>query len=102
KRAFLELNERQRARGERTFVNARNAAAGSLRQLDPRLSAARPLTFFAYGIGATDGYAPPPTHSALLDFLQALRFRVVAERRVASGVQGLLEYYREIGERRAQ
>ena len=102
KRDFAALNERQRARGEKTFVNARNAAAGSLRQLDPRLTAARPLTFFAYGIGATEGYEPPPTHSALLDHLRELRFRVVDERRVVQGVEGLLAYYRDMGARRAE
>jgi DNA ligase (NAD+) len=102
KSAFVALNERQRDKGERTFVNARNAAAGSLRQLDPRLTAARPLTFFAYGIGAAEGYEPPTRHSELLDFLHAMRFRVVAERRVVRGVQGLLGYYRELGSRRAQ
>jgi DNA ligase (NAD+) len=102
KRAFAQLNERQSARGERTFVNARNAAAGSLRQLDPKLTAARPLTFFAYGIGATEGYEPPGRHSELLDFLHGLRFRVAPERRVVRDMTGLLGYYREIGEQRAR
>ncbi|MCC6531928.1 MAG: NAD-dependent DNA ligase LigA [Burkholderiales bacterium] len=97
KRAFAELNARQQARGERSFVNARNAAAGSLRQLDPRLTAARPLTFFAYGIGAADGYALPATHSAVLDYLEEQCFRVAAQRRVVQGACGLLAYYREIG-----
>ena len=101
KRAFAQLNERQSERGERTFVNARNAAAGSLRQIDPKLTAARPLTFFAYGIGATEGFEPPARHSELLEFLHQLRFRVAPERRVVCGVEGLLGYYREIGERRA-
>ncbi|MPZ42908.1 MAG: NAD-dependent DNA ligase LigA [Betaproteobacteria bacterium] len=102
KRSFAQLNERQSERGERTFVNARNAAAGSLRQLDPKLTAARPLTFFAYGIGATEGYEPPAKHSDLLEFLHELRFRVAPERRVVRGVEGLLGYYREIGEQRAE
>jgi DNA ligase (NAD+) len=102
KRAFAALNERQRAREERTFVNARNAAAGSLRQLDPRLTAARPLTFFAYGIGAAEGFEAPPTHAALLDWLHALRFRVAPERRVVQGAEGLLAYYAEVGAQRAQ
>jgi DNA ligase (NAD+) len=101
KRAFAELNERQRARGERPFVNARNAAAGSLRQLDPRLTAARPLTFFAYGIGAAEGYELPATHAALLDALHKARFRVAAERALVQGVDGLLAYYAEIAARRA-
>ena len=102
KRAFAQLNERQLAHDEKTFVNARNAAAGSLRQLDPRLTALRPLTFYAYGIGACEGFNVPPTHSRLLDFLQTQRFRVSAERRVTRGVDGLLAYYAEIGARRTQ
>jgi len=101
KRAFTELNARQQARGEKSFVNARNAAAGSLRQLDPRLTAARPLTFFAYGLGATDGFDVPDTHSAVLDLLAEQRFRVATQRRVARGASGLLEYYHWIGGMRA-
>jgi DNA ligase (NAD+) len=100
KPAFAALNERQRARGERTFVNARNAAAGSLRQLDPRLTAARPLTFFAYGIGASEGFEAPTTHAALLEWLEVARFPVAPERSVVQGAEGLLGYYRFIGERR--
>ena len=101
KRAFADLNARQQARGEKSFVNARNAAAGSLRQLDPRLTATRPLTFFAYGLGATDGFDVPDTHGAVLDYLADQRFRVATERRVARGAAGLLEYYRWIGGLRA-
>lgn len=101
KRAFAELNARQQARGEKTFVNARNAAAGSLRQLDARLTAARPLTFFAYGIGATEGLDLRATHAEVLDFLEQQRFRVAPERRVVQGADGLLGYYRQIGEQRA-
>ena len=100
KRAFAELNRRQQARGEKTFVNARNAAAGSLRQLDARLTAARPLTFFAYGVGAVEGNWPASTHSALLDSLEALSFPVAHERAVVAGADGMLEYYRRIGARR--
>ncbi len=102
KRAFAELNRRQQERGERTFVNARNAAAGSLRQLDARLTAARPLTFFAYGVGAVEGHELPSTHSALLDYLETLSFPVARERKVVTEAEGMLEYYREIGERRAE
>jgi len=101
KRAFAELNARQQERGEKTFVNARNSAAGSLRQLDAKLTAARPLTFFAYGIGTTQGYDVPDTHAEVLDFLDRQRFRVAPERRVVRGAEGLLGYYRYIGERRA-
>lgn len=100
KAAFAELNARQLARGEKTFVNPRNAAAGALRQLDPRNTAARPLTFFAYGIGTVEGLATPRTHSALLDYLAERRFPVAAEREVVRGASGLLGYYGKIGERR--
>ena len=99
---FAKLNARQLERGEKAFVNARNAAAGSLRQLDPRMTAARPLTFFAYGIGACEGFDAPARHSQLLDYLETQRFRVAAERRTVSGASGLIAYYREIGERRAK
>jgi DNA ligase (NAD+) len=101
RREFAALNARQQDKGEKTFVNARNAAAGSLRQLDPRMTAARPLTFFAYGIGATAGLELPPTHSALLDLLEDMHLPVTSERRTVVGAQGLLDYYRGIGERRA-
>jgi DNA ligase (NAD+) len=102
KRSFAALNARQQERGEKTFVNARNAAAGSLRQLDARLTAARPLTFFAYGVGAIEGFELPATHSAVLDLLERQRFRVAPERRVVRGAQGLLDYYRHVGDMRAE
>jgi DNA ligase (NAD+) len=102
KRSFAELNARQEARGEKTFVNPRNAAAGALRQLDPRITASRPLTFFAYGIGAAEGFALPGTHSALLDYLDAQHFRVAAERRMVKGAAGLISFFQDIGARRAQ
>jgi DNA ligase (NAD+) len=76
KRDFQRLNQRQQERGEKIFVNARNSAAGSLRQLDPRLTAARPLTFFAYGIGATEGVRPFTTHAETMNWLEDLRFPV--------------------------
>ena len=100
KKDFAKLNERQAARGEKLFVNPRNAAAGSLRQLDSKLTAERPLTFFAYGIGTVEGAGPPPTHAALMDWLQALRLPVTRERRMVSGVDGLLDFYQQIGARR--
>jgi DNA ligase (NAD+) len=100
KKDFLAMNKRQEELGEKIFVNPRNAAAGSLRQLDPRLTATRPLTFFAYGIGATDNFAAPLTHSALMNELETMRFPVARERKVVSGVQGMLDYYRDLGEKR--
>jgi DNA ligase (NAD+) len=100
KKDFAAMNKRQEALGEKIFVNPRNAAAGSLRQLDPRLTATRPLTFFAYGIGATEGFAVPPTHSALMDALEKMHFPVSAQRGTVRGEQGLLGYYRKLGELR--
>ena len=103
KRDFERLNAAQAARGEKAFVNPRNAAAGALRQLDPKMTAKRKLTFFAYGTGAVE-WGPrekaPTTHAGMLDFLADLRLPVTRERGVVHGLEGLLEYYRRIGERR--
>ncbi|WP_290873589.1 NAD-dependent DNA ligase LigA [Aquabacterium sp.] len=102
---FERLNERQRERGEKTFVNPRNAAAGAVRQLDPAIAAQRPLSFFAYGLGEVQGWAIPPTHSGLLDALAAFGLPVCAERTVAhgaSGAQGLVAFHQAMGARRDQ
>jgi DNA ligase (NAD+) len=101
KRDFLEQNRVQQSRGEREFVNPRNAAAGSLRQLDPRVTAGRKLTFYAYGVGALEGGPDFRRHDAVLQYLAELRFRVAAERQVVAGVEGMLEYYARIGKERA-
>ena len=101
KRDFEALNRGQRDKGEREFVNPRNAAAGALRQLDVRVTADRRLAFFAYGIGAAVGAPTFARHSEVLDFLAANRFRVAAERSVVDGLTGVLEYYAQIGEKRA-
>ncbi|MDQ3026693.1 MAG: NAD-dependent DNA ligase LigA [Pseudomonadota bacterium] len=100
RRDFEAINQRALEAGERTFVNPRNAATGGLRQLDPRLTARRRLSFFAYGVGAHEGYAMPPAHSKLLDALGEMGFPVAQERRVVNGVEGLFEFYREVGEKR--
>jgi DNA ligase (NAD+) len=100
KRDFERLNARQREAGQREFANPRNAAAGSLRQLDPKITAQRPLSFFAYGIGALDGEPMPATHSALLDWYETLGMPVCAERAVVHGAQGLLTFFHRIGEKR--
>ncbi|MGZ5097777.1 MAG: NAD-dependent DNA ligase LigA [Usitatibacter sp.] len=97
---FDAINKRASEAGEKTFVNPRNAATGGLRQLDSRLTARRRLSFFAYGVGANQGFEMPATHSKLLDALDALGFPVAKDRRVARGVEGLLEFYREVGEKR--
>ncbi|MEO7741606.1 MAG: NAD-dependent DNA ligase LigA [Usitatibacter sp.] len=100
RRDFEAINQRAAAAGEKTFVNPRNAATGGLRQLDPRLTAQRRLSFFAYGIGASEGYAAPDTHAKLLDALAAMGFPVAADRRVAKGAEGLVAFYREVGGKR--
>lgn len=100
KRDFEALNERQRAAGQKEFANPRNAAAGSLRQLDARITNERRLRFFAYGVGQIEGSDLPETHSAMLDWLDALGLPVAKERKVVAGRDGLLEFYRDIGERR--
>ncbi|MFJ1251277.1 NAD-dependent DNA ligase LigA [Cupriavidus sp. CuC1] len=101
RREFDKLNARQAEAGEKTFVNPRNAAAGSLRQLDPRITAKRPLSFFAYGLGDLQGAPRPQTHSAMLDWFAEIGMPVCAERAVVRGAEGLLDFYRGVGERRA-
>ncbi|WP_042298672.1 NAD-dependent DNA ligase LigA [Paraburkholderia kururiensis] len=100
RRDFERLNERQREAGQREFANPRNAAAGSLRQLDTRITAHRPLSFFAYGIGVLDGMEMPATHSELLDWYVDLGLPVNSERRVVQGAEGLLGFFRAVGEKR--
>ena len=95
---FERLNQHQRDRGEKEFMNPRNAAAGSLRQLDPAITATRRLTFFAYGVGTYEGSdVPCDKHSQMMDYLASLYFLVAKERRVVSGAAGLMAYYHEIG-----
>ena len=98
-RDFEKLNQRQRQAGEKEFANARNGAAGSLRLLDSRITARRPLRFFAYGVG-TAAKARWKTHGESLDRLAELGFPVCAERRIVKGVEGLLDYYQDIGRKR--
>jgi len=99
---FEKLNARQHERGEKEFVNPRNAAAGSLRQLDSRVTAGRPLRLFAYGVAQLRGQDMPATQSALLDLLADFGLPVCRERRVASGVAGLLKFYLDmLGKREA-
>jgi len=88
--AFERLNERQREKGERTYVNPRNTAAGAVRQLDPAVTASRPLAFYAYGVGEVRGWREPATQGALLDALAAFGVPVAAERRVVHGAAGLV------------
>ncbi|MGE5386757.1 MAG: NAD-dependent DNA ligase LigA [Betaproteobacteria bacterium] len=103
RRDFERLNARQRekreqgAKGEKEFANPRNAAAGSLRQLDSRITASRPLSFFAYGVGIGAAEIAATTQSGLIDRLIAWGFPVAPERRVVAGLGGLMAYYGEIG-----
>ncbi|PYG00782.1 DNA ligase (NAD+) [Thioalkalivibrio sp. ALE21] len=97
---FLRLNEGLEAEGQRGFMNPRNAAAGSLRQLDPKVTARRPLSFFAYSVGHVEGGALPGRQSAVLDALRDLGLPVCPERRVVTGVAGCLGYYEELAARR--
>ncbi|MBC8118543.1 MAG: NAD-dependent DNA ligase LigA [Burkholderiaceae bacterium] len=101
KREFEKLNERQRAKEQREYANPRNAAAGALRQLDPRITAERSLRFFAYGLGELRGAAEPSTQAALLDWLVTLGIPVASERAVVKGVEGCMAFYRSVAERRA-
>ena len=97
---FAKLNERQRERGDKEFANPRNAAAGSLRQLDSKITAGRPLSFFAYGVGLGADAVAVKTHGELMDKLAAWGFPVATERRVVQGSKGLLGYFTEIGAKR--
>ena len=98
---FERMNREARERGEKVFVNPRNAAAGSLRQLDARITASRPLTAFFYGLGALEGAAPPARQSELLEWLRRLGLPTSRDARTVRGVAGCLGYYRELGERRS-
>src|SRR6185369_11555469 len=100
-RDFEKLNERQRAAGEKEFANPRNGAAGSLRLLDSRITAQRPLRFFAYGVGAV-AKARWKTHAEMLDRLEELGFPISKERGIAHGVEGLMNFYRNIQAKREQ
>ncbi len=100
KRDFERLNEAQAQRGDKRFANPRNAAAGSLRQLDPQITATRRLSFFAYGLGFNEGAPTFTSHSEALDYIESLRIPVSNLRSVEPGVAGLLRYYGQIGQQR--
>lgn len=95
-KGFLHLNNEQRAKGEKLYVNPRNAAAGSLRQLDPRISASRPLDIFCYGVGAIETNGMPETHFEMLKLLKDWGLRTNTEVSLADGPDGCLDSYRRL------
>jgi DNA ligase (NAD+) len=100
KSAFLALNERQRAAGRQVFANPRNSAAGSLRQLDPAITASRPLGFFAYSWGEISRL-PAPTQSGMLEWFAQRGFQTNPLMKVCDSVDALLGFHREIESQRA-
>lgn len=100
KQDFQNLNQRQRENNQKEFVNPRNAAAGSLRQLDARITATRKLRFFAYGLGELTGAEQPTSQQAMLDWFKQLGLPVCPERRVVTGYKGLIDFFTEIHARR--
>ena len=101
-KSFERLNREAEARGEKTFVNPRNAAAGSLRQLDPRVTAARQLRMYCYGLGTVRGWSPPARQSEMLEALKAWGLPVCPASARVLGAEGCLRYFRDMGERRAR
>ncbi|HEY2809624.1 MAG TPA: NAD-dependent DNA ligase LigA [Steroidobacteraceae bacterium] len=97
---FARMNEAAQASGEKVFVNPRNAAAGSLRQLDPRITASRPLAAFFYALGAVEGVSLPARQWQLLEMLRGFGLPVSPEVRAVRGVEGCLGYYQDLGSRR--
>lgn len=101
KAGFIELNKRNEAKGEKIFVNPRNAAAGTVRQLDPRITASRPLAIFCYGIGILKGFELPATHSEILQYLTHWGLRVNPEIKVFLGIDKCLAYHADIAIKRS-
>ena len=100
KRGFEALNRRQRAQDAKTFANPRNAAAGSLRQLDPKVAATRPLMMFCYGLGEVEGHPMTATHSDNMALLQDWGLPISPELQVLSGLEDCLAYFSAMGARR--
>jgi DNA ligase (NAD+) len=100
RQAFELYNQRALQRNEKTLANPRNGAAGSLRQLDPKITASRPLSFYAYAIGEIQGMVMPGTHSEILALLRAWGLPVSVEVQTVLGLQAVLEYYRNMQRRR--
>jgi DNA ligase (NAD+) len=100
KQGFADLNEAQRSKGEKEFANPRNAAAGSLRQLDSKITATRPLTMYCYGVGLVAGGNVADNHIAILKQLAGWGLRVPGLVARVKGLSGCLNYYKKIGEQR--
>ena len=97
---FERLNQVQRDKGERTYINPRNTAAGAVRQLDSRTMADKKLSFYAYGLGEVRGWVQPATHSGTLDALAAFGLPVNTERTLVQGADGLVAFHRRIAAKR--
>ena len=102
KAGFDELNRLAREKGEKTFVNPRNAAAGSLRQLDPKITAQRPLAMYCYAAGVVEGFDMPDTHGEILQQIKRWGFPVCKESKVVVGVQACIDFYNGILKNRDQ
>ena len=100
RQGFEALNDRQRANGEKTFVNPRNAAAGSLRQLDSAITATRPLAMFCYGLGEVEGHPMSESHAGNMALVREWGLPVSPELRVVVGLDGCGRYFDDIGRRR--
>jgi DNA ligase (NAD+) len=98
---FERFNAEAVARGEKAYINPRNAAAGSLRQLDPRMTAARPLDLFIYGIGYVEGGALPDHHVATLQLLRQWGFKICPQSALVESIDGCLKYYHDMGKARS-
>ncbi|WP_115710497.1 NAD-dependent DNA ligase LigA [Legionella sainthelensi] len=102
KAGFEEYNKKAKELGEKTFANPRNAAAGSLRQLNPAVTANRPLAIYCYGIGACEDYRLPSTHWEQLQLIKEFGFKVSSESKREVGIKGCLDYYRNMLAKRDQ
>ena len=98
---FERLNQQALEKGEKTFANPRNAAAGSLRQLDPKITSKRPLVLNAYGIGIAEGVDLPNTHYDRLQWLKSIGIPVNPEIRLCNGIDEVLDFYRDIQNKRS-
>jgi DNA ligase (NAD+) len=99
---FEKLNARALEKGEKVFVNPRNAAAGSLRQLDPKITALRPLAMYCYGVGSVEGASMPDEYNEMLARLKSWGLRVNKEVQLVKGIEGCLEYYNRMAEMRSR